>query len=73
MGLAFRVAAKALNSVILCRRTTESGVVWVSSPVKTTKSGFTLNPLTSAKALGKVPAKSGLIRGLLNPQWVSES
>src|SRR6266550_395124 len=62
----------ALNSRIRLRRSPSSSVVWVRSPVKTTKSGVAGSALTAATACRSVFAASGL-GGPLKPQCESES
>src|SRR6266480_3611632 len=63
----FSPRARSRNSASRRRRSRGSSVVWVRSPVNTTKSGCVSRALTAAIAFGRVPAASG------NPQWVSES
>src|SRR6267154_6216589 len=62
----------ALNSRMRLRRSASSSVVWVRSPVKTTKSGAEGSALTAATACRSVLAASGL-GGPLKPQCESES
>src|SRR5439155_136283 len=69
----FSPRARSRNSASRRRRSRGSSVVWVRSPVKTTKSGCVSRALTAAIAFGRVPAASGLTAGPWNPQWVSES
>ena len=61
-----------LNSAIRLRRSASSSVVWVRSPVKTTKSGRAEEAFTACTASRSVWSAWGL-GGPLNPQWVSES
>src|SRR5947207_8673594 len=69
----FSPRARSRNSASRRLRSRGSSVVWVRSPVNTTKSGCVSRALTAAIAFGRVPAASGLTAGPWNPQWVSES
>src|SRR6185295_15431462 len=62
----------ALNSVMRLRRRASSSVVWVRSPVKTMKSGFSFEAFTACTVSLSVLSASGL-GGPLKPQCESDS
>ncbi len=69
----FNPCTTSRNSPRRLRRSCASSVVWVRSPVKTMKSGWTGSAFTASMAFGSVPRASGFTTGPLKPQWLSES